>query len=66
MAVVEVWIVRMLMGHGRVLMPMAMRLARRVEWTMHMLMMGVMHVAVFVLQQLVGMLMLVRLGQMQP
>jgi hypothetical protein len=64
-AVMEVRIVRMLVQNPRVPVPMAMRLARRRARRMFMLVMDVMHVAMFMLDRLMHMLVIVRLDEVQ-
>ena len=65
MAVMQVGIVRMLVQKPRVRVPVAMRLTRRPVRRMLMLVMDVMHVAMFMLKRLMQMLMVVRLGEVQ-
>jgi hypothetical protein len=64
-AVVEVRIVRMLVQNPRVPVPMAMRLAGRRVRRMLMLVMEVMHVAMFMLERLMHMLVIVGLDEVQ-
>jgi hypothetical protein len=64
-AVVEVRIVRMLVQNPRVPVPMAMRLAGRRVRRMLMLVMDVMHVAMFMLERLMHMLVIVGLDEVQ-
>ena len=63
---VQVWIVRMLVGHRLMPMWMAVRLARWIAWLMLVLMMLVMNMAMNVLHRLMGMDMGVTLGEMWP
>ena len=65
MAMMQVGIVRMLVQKPRVSVPVAMRLARRRVRRMLMLVMDVMHVAMFMLKRLMQMFMVVRLGEVQ-
>ena len=55
-AVMQVWIVRMLVQHPRVPMPVGMRLTRRRVRRVLMLVMGVMHAAMFMLERFMQML----------
>jgi hypothetical protein len=64
-AVVEVRIVRMLVQNPRVPVPMAMRLAGRRVRRMLMLVMEVMHLAMFMLERLMHMLVIVGLDEVQ-
>ena len=64
MAVMEVWIVRMVVAHRRMMVGMSMRLARRVVRAVGVPMMVVMHVVVFVIHRLVRVVVLVPLRQM--
>lgn len=57
--------VGMLMGHRHMDMPMAMRLAWRIARPMHVLMVLIVHVAMFMCHGLVGVFMLVILRNMQ-
>ena len=61
----QVGIVRMLMQHPRVPVPVAMRLTRRRVRCVLMLVMDVVHVAMFMLERFVQMLVVVRLGEVQ-
>src|SRR5215468_199471 len=65
MAVMQVGIVRMLVQKPRVSVPVAMRLTRRRFRRMLMLVMDVMHVAMFMLEWFMQMLVVVRLGEVQ-
>ena len=58
--------VRMRVSHWAVLMEMRVRLARRVQRTVRMLMMRVVHMRVCVRHRLVNVLMLMAFGEMQP
>jgi hypothetical protein len=60
--VVQVRIVRMLVAHWFVAVPMGMRFGHRT--VVHMLVMVVMHVGMFVFERVVGMVMLVPFGEM--
>ena len=64
-AVMQVGIVRMLMQHPRVPVPVAMRLTRRRVRCVLMLVMDVVHVAMFMLERFVQMLVVVRLGEVE-
>ena len=64
-AVMQVGIVRMLVQHPRVPVPVAMRLARRRVRRVLMLVMDVIHVPMFMLEWLMQMLVVVCLGEMQ-
>ena len=66
MAMVNVGIVRMPVHHRRVPVPVAVRLAGRCTWIVSMLVVGVVAVAVLVLQRFMGVLVLMPLGEMQP
>jgi hypothetical protein len=65
MAVVQIGIMRVLVDERQVAMAMRVRLALRVARPMRVLMVRVMGVAVFVLERVVGVLVLMRLGKMQ-
>lgn len=60
----QVWIVRMLVGHRLMPVWMAVRLARWIAWLMLVLMMLVMNMAMSVRQRLMGMDMGMTLGEM--
>ena len=60
----QVWIVRMLVGHQLMPMRMAVRLARWLAWVMLVLMMLVRNMAMSVLHRLIGMDMGMTLGEM--
>src|SRR6516165_11744343 len=61
----EVRIVRVLVQHPRVPVPVAMRLTRRRVRRVLMLVMDVVHVAMFMLERFMQMLVVVRLGEVQ-
>jgi len=63
--VMQVGIVRMLVQKPRVPVPVAMRLTRRRVRSVFMLVMDVVHVAMFMLERLMQMLVVVRLGEVQ-
>ena len=63
--VMQVRIMRMLVQKPRVPVPVAMRLAGRRARPVLMLVMDVMHVAMLMLERLMEMLVLVRLGKVQ-
>jgi hypothetical protein len=65
MAVMKVRVVGMLVRDGLMSVRVAMRLSRGIARAVRMLVMGVMYMAVSVLQRLVGMGMLMPLGQMK-
>ena len=65
MAVMQVGIVRMLMQKPQVHVPVAMRLTRRCVGRVLMLVMNIVHVPMFMLQQLMQMLMVVRFSEVQ-
>ena len=62
-AVMQIGIVRMLVPNPRVPVQMAMRLTRRRVRRVLMLVMDVMHVAMFMLDRFMQMLVVVRLGE---
>jgi hypothetical protein len=64
-AVMQVGIVRMLVQKPRVPVPVAMRLAQRRVRRVLMLVMDVMHVAMFMLERFMQMLVVVRLGEVE-
>ena len=64
-AVMQVGIVRMLVQHPRVPVPVAMRLAGRRIRRVLVLVMDVMHVAMFMLERFMQMLVVVRLREVQ-
>ena len=64
-AVMQIRIVRMLVQNPRMPVPVAMRLASRHLRGMLMLVMDVMHVAMFMLERFVQMLVVVRIGEVQ-
>ena len=64
-AVMQVGIVRMLVQKPRVPVPVAMRLTRRRVRSVFMLVMDVVHVAMFMLERFMQMLVVVRLGEVQ-
>ena len=64
--VVHVGHVWMAVPHRHVLMPMCMWLARRITWSVGVLVVGIVHMAMGVLHRFVLMLMLVMLCEMQP
>ena len=64
-AVMEVRIMRMLVQHPRVQVPVAMRLTRRRIRRVLMLVMDVVHVAMFMLERFMQMLVVVRLGEVE-
>ena len=66
MSVMKIRIVRVTVAERLMMVPMAVRFARRVVRPMRVLMVLVMRMPVFMLDRLVAMLMLVALGQMQP
>jgi len=66
MPMMQVWIVRVLMAHRLMSMPMRMRFSRCIVGAMSMLMVFIMRVLVFVLHSLMLVLVLVPFGQMQP
>lgn len=66
MTVMQIGIVRMPMHQRRVAMPVGVRLARRCIRPVLVLMMFIMVVPMLMLQHVMGMLVLVPLGQMQP
>ena len=59
----QVGIVRMLVQKPRVPVPVAMRLTGRRVRCVHMLVMDVVHVAMFMLERFMQMLVVVRLGE---
>ena len=63
--VVQVWIVRVLVPHRHVMMPMGVRLARRIGGTVGVLMMLVMDVAMLMVERLVHVHVLVPFGKVQ-
>jgi hypothetical protein len=65
-AMMQIRIMGMAVDHGRVPMPVRMRLARRRVRTMRVLVVLIMVMAVLVLHRFVRMIMFVPLGQMQP
>ena len=65
MAVVQIGIMRVLVDERQVAMGMAVRLAPRIVRPMRVLMVRVMGVAVLVLERLVPVLVLMRLGEVQ-
>lgn len=64
--VMQVRIMSVTVSHRRMAMPMAVRLTRGGAGRMIMLMMAVMNMAMLMLERLVGMLMAVRFGEVQP
>ena len=65
MAVMQIGIMRVLVDERQVAMAMRVRLAHRVARPMRVLVVRVMGVAVLVLERLMPMLVLMRLGKMQ-
>src|SRR5438046_1174849 len=65
MAVVQIGIMRVLVDERQVAMPMRVRLALRVARSMPVLVVRVMGMAVLVLERLVPMLVLMRLGEVE-
>ena len=65
-AMMQVGVMRVAMDQRRVAMPMAVRFRGVDAGGVHVLVMGVVPMAVLMLQRVVGMLMLVPFGQMQP
>ena len=65
MSVVQVRIVRVAVFQRRVMMRMGVPFTGRIIWTMRVLMMRVVSMAVFVIQNLVRMLVRMRFGQVQ-
>ncbi len=63
--VMLVWIVRMAMSQRRVMMAMGMGFARRIVRTMLVLVMRVVNMAVFVIQDFMRVLVRMRFGQVQ-
>lgn len=63
MPMMQIWKVRMLMTHRRVMVPVGVRLSCRISRAMGVLVMRVVHVAVFMVQRLVIMLMLMSFRQ---
>ena len=61
----QVGIVRMLVQKPRVPVPVAMRLTRRRVRSVFMLVMDVVHVAMFMLERFMQMLVFVRLGEVE-
>lgn len=66
MTVMQIGIVRMPMHQRRMAMPVGVRLARRCIRPVLVLMMFIMAVPMLMLQDVMGMLVLMPLGQMQP
>ena len=64
-AVMQVRIMRMLVQKPGVCVPMAMRLAGRCVGRVRMLVMNIVHVAMLMLERLMQMFVLVRLGEVQ-
>ena len=65
MPMVQVGIVRMLMGHGRVMVPMAVRFARWIVGTMRVLVVRVVPMSVVVIHRRVRVLVRMCFGQVE-
>ena len=61
MSVMQIWIVRVLVPHRCVMMPVRVRFSGWIAWTMGVLVMIVVHVAMVMVQRLMGMLVLMSL-----
>jgi len=64
--VMNIWIVRMVMKQFTMYVEMAMSLARQQQFSMGVLVVFVVHMAVIVLRDAVKVLVIVRFGQVQP